>query len=178
MHASFLTPNQLPRPSSSPRNDQSGQHRPATIAELAERARDDLWDPSKALKFWLRTAEKRRRAGKTYEEAGDLESAFVEYAKAATIVLEKLPSHRDYHGMLNAEQRHNLGLVSVMQNNTPQLSNCLGFERDITSALLGLWGPKITAIGVTSLIVHVYLPTQFTDNRFLAERSGYSGQPQ
>ena len=110
------TPNQRPRPSPrpSPRNGQSPRYRPATIAELADRARDDLWDPSKSVKFWLKTGENHRRAGKAYAEAGDLENAFVEYAKAATIVLEKLPSHRDYSSMLNADQRHNLGLVSLI----------------------------------------------------------------
>jgi STAM-binding protein len=43
------------------------------------------------VKHWLKAGENHRRAGKAYVEANDLESAFVEYAKAATIVLEKLP---------------------------------------------------------------------------------------
>ena len=42
----------------------------------------------------------------------DFEGAFVEYAKAATIVHEKLPTHREYQTLLNADQRHNLGMVS------------------------------------------------------------------
>ncbi|KAL6309483.1 hypothetical protein BKA93DRAFT_760290 [Sparassis latifolia] len=85
-------------------------YRPATIAELAARAKDNLWDPSKGVKHWLRTAEKARRAGSTYLNTGDFERAFVEYAKAATIVLERLPTHKDYHDLLSAEQRHNLGM--------------------------------------------------------------------
>lgn len=91
----------------------SSSRRPATIAELAERALDNLWDESKELKYYLRVAEKYRRDGKDFVQKGDLESAFVEFARAATLVLEKLPSHRDYHTLLNAAQRHNLGLVSI-----------------------------------------------------------------
>ena len=72
-----------------------------------------MWDPAKGLKHWLRTAEKARRNGDYYADHHDFERAFVEYARAATIVLEKLPTHRDYNIMLNADQRQNLGMVSV-----------------------------------------------------------------
>ncbi|CDO77414.1 hypothetical protein BN946_scf184857.g21 [Trametes cinnabarina] len=85
-------------------------NRPATIGELAAAARVDLWDPSKGLKHWLRTAEKARRVGDSLVQARDYEGAFMEYAKAATIVLEKLPTHREYHILLNADQRSNLGM--------------------------------------------------------------------
>lgn len=88
-------------------------HRPATISELAARAQDQLWDPTKGLKHWLRTAEKARRNGDYYADRHDFERAFVEYARAATIVLEKLPTHHDYNAMLNADQRQNLGMVSL-----------------------------------------------------------------
>ena len=114
-HASAPRPRPSPRPS--PHNGanlNTPRYRPATIAELADRARDDQWDPSKGVKHWLKTGESIRRAGKAYVQANDLESAFVEYAKAATLVLEKLPSHREYYTMLNPNQRHNLGLVSLL----------------------------------------------------------------
>ncbi|KAF7976920.1 hypothetical protein HWV62_5322 [Athelia sp. TMB] len=86
------------------------RHRPRTIAELADCARDDGWDPSKGVKHWLKVADGVRRKGKVYVENGDLENGFIHYARAATIVLEKLPAHRDYQTTLNADQRHNLGL--------------------------------------------------------------------
>ncbi|OCH90506.1 Mov34-domain-containing protein [Obba rivulosa] len=95
-----------PGPNSGPHR----QRRPLTIAELAAVAQDNLWDPTKGIKHWLRTAEKARRTGDMYVEENDYERAFIEYAKAATIVLEKLPTHKDYQSLLNAEQRHNLGL--------------------------------------------------------------------
>jgi USP8 dimerisation domain len=93
--------NRTPRPS----------RRPASIEELAERAKDDHYDGRRDLKYHLRNADKFRRTAKELVKAGDLEAAFVEFAKAATLVLEKLPYHRDYHSVLTAEQRHNLALV-------------------------------------------------------------------
>ncbi|KAH9947862.1 hypothetical protein B0H21DRAFT_736658 [Amylocystis lapponica] len=85
-------------------------NRPATIAELAARAQDNLWDPNLPLKHWLRAAEKARRTAEAYVNGGDYERGFIEFAKAATIVLEKLPTHREYHALLNSDQRQNLGM--------------------------------------------------------------------
>jgi hypothetical protein len=86
--------------------------RPHSIAELAERAKQCLGDEVRPFKAWLRIAENARRDAKTFYEQADLESAFVEYAKAATIVLEKIPAHPDYRVLLSSTQRHNMGLVS------------------------------------------------------------------
>ncbi|KAI0062561.1 hypothetical protein BV25DRAFT_1885276 [Artomyces pyxidatus] len=104
------------RPQPSPSRSQSVPTRiqptpkPVSIAELAERAKAAVGESPKGLKHWLRTAEAARHAGKRYTEQGELENAFVEYAKAATIVLEKLPNHKDYRVLLNSAQRHNMGL--------------------------------------------------------------------
>jgi len=84
--------------------------RPATISELADRA-NTHWDESKGFKYHLKLAEKYRREGKEHARAGDMENAFVELAKAATLVLERLPEHPDYNAKLNVNQRQNLGLV-------------------------------------------------------------------
>ncbi|KAH7908544.1 hypothetical protein BJ138DRAFT_1068611 [Hygrophoropsis aurantiaca] len=84
--------------------------RPPSIAELADRALTGLWDPTRGLKSWLKNADGFRKAGRSHAEAGDFESAFMEFAKAATIILEKLPTHKEYYTLLNATQRHNLGL--------------------------------------------------------------------
>ena len=93
--------------------------RPATIAELAEAARIDLWDPAKGLKHWLRTAERARKAGRSFHDQGNWEPAFVEYARAATLVLDKLPTHREYQSLLTADQRHNLSMVSTLPTMQP-----------------------------------------------------------
>jgi STAM-binding protein len=89
----------------------SPSRKPATIAALAERALEDIWDERKELKHFLRIAERSRKEGKEYVKHGDLESAFVSFARAATLVLEKLPTHRDYKKLLNESQRQNLTLV-------------------------------------------------------------------
>ncbi|KAF8982630.1 hypothetical protein BDQ17DRAFT_1262044 [Cyathus striatus] len=84
---------------------------PSSIADLVARAMDGLWDDSKELKHFLRLAEKYRREGKEYYEKGDLENAFVYFAKAATLVLDKIPTHRDYDVKLKPMHKNNLGLV-------------------------------------------------------------------
>ena len=84
--------------------------RPAMISELTERA-NIPWDKSKGFKYHLKLAEKYRREGKEYERSGDMENAFVEFAKAASLVLELLPEHPDYFAKLKPNQRDNLRLV-------------------------------------------------------------------
>ncbi|KAJ6558747.1 hypothetical protein DFH09DRAFT_922316, partial [Mycena vulgaris] len=41
------------------------------------------------------------------------ERAFIEYARAATLVVDKIPSHRDYGRELTVEQKSNLAAVST-----------------------------------------------------------------
>ncbi len=69
----------------------SNYYRLVTIAELAAQAQENLWDP-KGLKHWLGIAEKSRRTAEALLQSKDYEGAFVEFTKAAAIVLEKLPS--------------------------------------------------------------------------------------
>lgn len=105
---------------------------PATIAELADKANADLDDhPAQGLKNWLRTAEKARKTGQYYKERGDLELAFVEFAKAATIVLDRIPRHPEYPTLLNGEQRHNLGNVRL------RFRSCSCFVSSCAEALMG-----------------------------------------
>ena len=89
------------------------RRRPASLAELADRARNHGWDPNMGIKHWLRTAEKHRNKGTALVSSGDLEAGFVELATAATLVLEKVPTHKDYISMLNPSLRKNLGEVRV-----------------------------------------------------------------
>ncbi|KZV71236.1 hypothetical protein PENSPDRAFT_630656 [Peniophora sp. CONT] len=84
--------------------------RPRTIAELAEAAKLGTDDDSLPLKQYLRNAETARKHGRRLYEEDDLENAFIQLARAATIVLEKLPAHKDYRALLNSTQRHNMGL--------------------------------------------------------------------
>ena len=89
------------------------KNRPATIAELADKSREDLSDTSKHLKHWLRIAELARKSGKQYAENGDYERSFIHLARAATIILEGMPAHKDYKALLTESQRTNLVLVSL-----------------------------------------------------------------
>jgi len=111
---------------SQPRQYPSLSKRPASIAELSERALDNLWDENKYFKHYLRVAEKCCRDGKVFVRTGDLENAFVQFARAATLVLEKLPQHRDYYTFLNPTQTQNLELVRVYQLSGLQVSVYLG----------------------------------------------------
>ncbi|KAJ7450954.1 hypothetical protein B0H11DRAFT_1635869, partial [Mycena galericulata] len=67
---------------------------------------------------WTRAASQGRRSplpralGHPSGDIGtDLERAFVEYARAATLIVEKIPGHLDYVGTLSEEQRANLTVV-------------------------------------------------------------------
>jgi len=82
------------------------------ILERTKRHCQSLGNDPKPLKGWLRLAESIRRDARRFREGGDIDSAFVEYAKAATIVLEKIPSHPDYRVLLSTTQRDNMVLVS------------------------------------------------------------------
>ncbi|KAF8477666.1 hypothetical protein DFH94DRAFT_87640 [Russula ochroleuca] len=88
-----------------------GASRPHSVAELEECARQCCVD-IKPFKAWLRIAENARRDAKSFHEQGNLESAFVEYEKAATVMLEKIPAHPDFRVFLNAKQRIDVSVVS------------------------------------------------------------------
>jgi hypothetical protein len=95
-----------------PSQHQTPPSRPHSIGELVERVKQTLGEDPRSFKAWLRIAENARRDAKSFQEQGDLESSFVEYAKAATIVLEKIPAHPDYRVLLSTRQCRNVGLVS------------------------------------------------------------------
>ncbi|QRV85026.1 STAM-binding protein [Ceratobasidium sp. AG-Ba] len=57
--------------------------RPFSIQELAARSRPTGYDASKSLKDLLRIATAERNAGDQAKDAGDVESAFIHYAKAS-----------------------------------------------------------------------------------------------
>ncbi|KAG9043299.1 hypothetical protein FS837_009762 [Tulasnella sp. UAMH 9824] len=82
----------------------STARRPKTIQELAQLATTQTYDPSRDLKDQLRAAEHLRKQGKESERAGDLENAFVGFARAATIILDKIPKHSQYHKLGHAQK--------------------------------------------------------------------------
>jgi hypothetical protein len=113
-------------PALPPSQHQVPPSRPHSIAGLAERAKQILGEDPRPFKAWLRISENARRDAKSFQEQGDLESAFVEYAKAAMIVLEKIPAHPDYCVLLSTTQRHNVGLVSYFYPVCPHNGGSVG----------------------------------------------------
>jgi hypothetical protein len=89
--------------------------RPLTMEELDARARDDLWDGKEALGHYLTIASRFRNDGNDLQAQGDYESAYVHFAKAATLVLEKMPLHREYMN-LPVEKRRNLDTVWTLHD--------------------------------------------------------------
>ncbi|KAJ7612180.1 hypothetical protein FB45DRAFT_760121 [Roridomyces roridus] len=115
--------------------------RPATISELAAAAQSDpdLSSTSKQdIKYYIRRAETHRKEGKalasgakkrTGDLGTDMELAFIEYAQSATLIVEKIPSHRDYNTALTAEQRTNLTAVGTFSATTwPPFDACLRYS--------------------------------------------------
>lgn len=89
--------------------------RPLHYSDFIERTEhqwQSLKDDSRPLKSWLRLVESICRDAAEFDYQVDLESAFVEYAKAATILLEKIPEHPDYWVLLSTKHRHDMGMVS------------------------------------------------------------------
>ncbi|CAE6415089.1 unnamed protein product [Rhizoctonia solani] len=78
--------------------------RPFSIAELAARSRPTGYDPSKSLKDLLRTATAERNAGDNARATGDVEAAFIHYAKASTLMLEELPGHPKFVELTTAQK--------------------------------------------------------------------------
>ncbi|KAG6918448.1 hypothetical protein DXG01_014325 [Tephrocybe rancida] len=98
--------------------------RPPTITHLANIALSELWDPSKELKYYLQQAGELRREANAYldppsppssshheeEHESDYEKAFIKLARAATLVMERIPGHRDFEKVSSEVQRENLKL--------------------------------------------------------------------
>ncbi|KAG5335148.1 hypothetical protein C0989_002156 [Termitomyces sp. Mn162] len=103
--------------------------RPPTIAHLASIALDNLWDDSKELKYWLRMAERLRKEAHAYYEDGDLPTAFIRFARAATLVMERLPLHQDFTTLLTEDQRHNLNLNGIHMMETMKVIKPILLQR-------------------------------------------------
>ncbi|KAF9254780.1 Mov34-domain-containing protein [Marasmius fiardii PR-910] len=96
--------------STSAHNSSYPQRRPSSIAELAQKARNNHLRENQNLKYYLKHAESNRREAFKYVQAGDLESAFISFARTASLILEMLPSHPDYRTGLDETQRANLNM--------------------------------------------------------------------
>ena len=103
----------LSDPRDSAPSDLERKTRPATITELAEKARKYPWDPNKSLKYWLHTTDLARKSAKQHALNGDYQRSFVQFARVASMILEKMPTHKDYDTLLTSDQRNNLIAVRL-----------------------------------------------------------------
>ena len=103
-----------------------GASQPHSTTELAGREKETLDDEITPLKAWLRIAEDALRDAEVFFEDGDLDSAFVQYAIVAAIVLEKIPAHPDYRVLLSTTERHSMSLVSYSYSLGPR--DCFGWS--------------------------------------------------
>ncbi|KAF8752064.1 USP8 dimerization domain [Rhizoctonia solani] len=78
--------------------------RPFSIAELAARSRPTGYDASRSLKDLLRIATAERNAGDDARAAGNVEAAFIHFAKASTLMLEELPGHPKFAELTNGQK--------------------------------------------------------------------------
>ncbi|KAG8770067.1 hypothetical protein FRC12_004539 [Ceratobasidium sp. 428] len=78
--------------------------RPFSIQELAARSRPTGYDPSKSLKDLLRIATAERDAGEQAKAANDVETAFIHFAKASTLMLEDLPTHPKFAELTSSQK--------------------------------------------------------------------------
>lgn len=85
--------------------------RPRTLLDLANDARKEVnWDPTLKITYWIKQADEFRRQATAHQRAGNVERAFVEFAKSTTI-LEKIKGHREYLNAVDEDQRRNLNAV-------------------------------------------------------------------
>lgn len=86
----------------------SPQKRPSSIDELVQRARDRPHNASRSLNLLVKDAEQYNKLAKVQHAQCNYEEAFVNYTKAATIILEELPQHRDNNILLSDTQKNDI----------------------------------------------------------------------
>ncbi|GHJ85342.1 hypothetical protein NliqN6_1744 [Naganishia liquefaciens] len=79
---------------------------PAAIEELAREAERGIhWNTRYPLKVWLNSVNALRDRALEYEKAGKNDVAYVLMARAATIIIQRLPTHPDFEGAYSKQDR-------------------------------------------------------------------------
>ncbi|KAI0061314.1 hypothetical protein BV25DRAFT_1826794 [Artomyces pyxidatus] len=163
-HPLVLQPSETPTPTLPPPSlppplaiaFRSHQSFPFVITVFEDRARTQIGRRDQPIKHWLRFAEAARRAGHHAMESGFFGEAFVEYAKAAIIVVEVLPQHRDFDVLLTARQQANL------ETHGRELLDDLA---EVKAAILAQADGTFVPFVVPSLSLPALDPHYSTDNR-------------
>ena len=85
-------------------------HRPRSIEKLRALARPATYDSDRSFKDQLHAIGVLRSQSILHHKKGDLENAFLYMARAAALILEKLPSHAQYD-ILSSKQKIDLAAV-------------------------------------------------------------------
>jgi STAM-binding protein len=85
-------------------------NRPRSFEEIEELSKPIAYDPERSFKDQLRAIDTLRDQSMQHRKKGDLENAFIFMGQAAGVVVEKLPSHSQYH-ILSAKQKTDLAAV-------------------------------------------------------------------
>jgi hypothetical protein len=106
------TGRQTQLPSAPAQHPRLRTRRPASITELKQQALAVELDLTQEFKKCLKETEMWRNKGRDCLEKGDLEQAFMLFARSATMALDTLPLHPQYTANLKEHQRQNLSWVS------------------------------------------------------------------
>lgn len=134
--------------------------RPHTVEELEERVKQALYDDARSLKTWFLIGKNASRGAKTFYKQGELELDYEEYAKAATIVLEKIPAHPDYRVFLSNVQRHNMRMVSYFSPLGPHTCASVGMCTSRMNALTNALSVFLHDMSCNACDSHLVIPSQ------------------
>lgn len=124
-YSPFIPPPIHSQPVSQPRRPSPLTDRPHSIEELARIAGQNKYDRFGDVKQDLRYAEVYLNEGKKDLAAGDLEWAFIHFARTATLVLQRIPTNSHYQEM---KQGHRDTLADV---SPPFLCDICAYSSDI-----------------------------------------------
>ena len=87
-------------------------NRPRSFEEIEELSKPTAYDPERSFKDQLRAIDTLRDQSIYHRKKGDLENAFIFMARAAGVVVEKLPFHSQYD-ILSDQQKIDLAAVRL-----------------------------------------------------------------
>ncbi|KAG9122757.1 hypothetical protein FRC07_000726, partial [Ceratobasidium sp. 392] len=149
--------------------------RPLSVEELLNQSRPTGYDPDKPLDDLLQIATTEHSVGKQAETAGDLESAFIHFARASTLMTEELPTHPKFVELTPQQMAHGQTILDSLDAIKPLVSE-RAFDWLARNPEAGLSAPASVSVS-QELISHV---THFdpAPEMAFAGLSGGSGLPE
>lgn len=132
------------------------QFGPLSVKELSVKAEDFDFNPSIALKYWLRTADTLLREALIYEQENNDQQAFLLLMRYATLVAYKLPNHPSAR-----EPEYRLGLRAA-DKTLPRVLDQLELLKPRINARYDAWHKALQRRGVASMAVESERPSSQT----------------